>query len=476
MHKLYVFVLFFITLFISLFSAQLVGAVTVTDPPISPTYAPIFISGFQITDQLDAIELYNESSDPVDLSLWSIQYPSSTVGEVCKIELQDWILPSSYTVSVAKDGILKSLAEVNTNVRLYDSCFRSLSSDFIMTLNYNEIIQETITPTGGAFVRKGLTKTYRTGKFSTDFIAINRSLYAGEWYIPPEVSQLQISEILINSRNCSPLEMEIDCSDYVKLYNPTELPIDLSLYRIRNGYLGQTSSTSNTFQLEGIVEAGHYIVIPMTVTNSAYWLWFEDMYGVKRYDNTVQDYPDGSSDTKKGQAWAYDSTDDTWKWTTQPTPLDSSSVFPVIPVVPLVEVTSTLVPCAEGQYRSEETNRCRSVVTDVAILIPCGPGQERNPDTNRCRSVTAVLGTSDLVPCKEGQERNPETNRCRNIASAIPQAEYQPQQTSENSNNFVLWLSLGAVGLLAIGYAVWEWRVEIMRTLQRLGAFLKTRK
>ncbi len=476
MHKLYVFVLFFITLSLSSLSGALVKAVSITDPPEPAHYAPIFVTGFQLTNQLDAIEIFNESPDPVDLSTWSIQYRSLEEGKTCNISLKDWLPAGGYVVAVANNGALSTIASGNENVLLYDSCLRNMGSDFTLTLNNMDTSQEIITPMSGAFVRKGLTKTYRTNKFSTDFMAINRSLYAGIWYRPPESVQLQISEILVNSRNCSPLETELDCSDYVKLYNPTDQPIDLSLFQIRNGYFGQSPTSSNTIEIEGIVEAGHYIIIPMTVTNSASWLWLEDSFGVKRYDNTVQAYEDGSSDTKKGQAYAYDVSDGLWKWTLQPTPSDTQSIFPVPPAEPVMISEVALAPCAEGQYRSEETNRCRSVVSEIASLVPCGPEQERNPVTNRCRSVTAVLGTSDLVPCKEGQERNPETNRCRNIASAVPQAEYAPEQVSEASNNNVLWWSLAIIGLAVAGYGVWEWRHEISNLGRKLGSFLNRNK
>ena len=460
---------------ISSSTAQTLGAVEVTDPPEPPYYASMFVSGFQLSDQIDVIELYNESSSPLDLSSWSVQYPSLVIGEVCKITFQDWLPPESYVVAVASGGASASLLEDNKNVRSYESCKRSLEGNFSLTLYNNDIMQETISPTSGAFVRKGLTKTYRTGKFGTDFIAINRGLYAGEWYQPPDLLQLQISEILINSRNCSPLEIAVECSDYVKLYNPTDQVVDLSNFRMRNGYLGQSSTASNTLLLDGLIEPGHYMTIPMTVTNSAGWLWLEDYYGVRRYDNTVQDYPDGSSDTKKGQAWAYDIADGAWKWTSQPTSLDAPSFFPVPPPEPPpVPVVAVLAPCKDGQYRSEETNRCRSVVSAVASLVACDEGQERNPETNRCRSVLGE--TSTLTPCAEGQERNPETNRCRNIVSSIPEAGFAIEPIQASSSDLTGWWAFGGVSALALGYAGWEWRVEASRILGKVTSFFHSAK
>lgn len=450
------------------------AAITVTDPPEPVVYAPVFISGFQLTDQLDAAELFNESSDPVNLSNWSINYTG--VGATsCVIKLNDWVLPGDYVVAVAKSGASASLALANPNIKVYDSCQMDVTSNYTFSLLNNGQVSETVTPTTGAFVRKGLTKTYRTGKFSTDFITINRSLYAGEWYQPSQTLDLKFSEILINAKNCSPLEIAIDCNDYVKVYNPTDQTIELSNFRIRNGYLGQSSTTSNTVLPSGTIEPGHYTIIPMNVTNGASWLWFEDSYGTKVYDNTVQDYPDADTDTNKGEAWAYDQTDANWKWTPLPNPTDSASIFPTPPPIVTAQVQTTeLAPCKEGQYRSEETNRCRSVISAVEALVPCPQGQERNPDTNRCRAV-AVKGAMTLEPCKPGQERNPQTNRCRNIAS-VPKADYAPEKTTANDSNPVIWMSLAGVTFAAFVYAIWEWRVEIRKLYKRLPAFLKATK
>ncbi|MEI7689519.1 MAG: hypothetical protein WCI79_00960 [Candidatus Saccharibacteria bacterium] len=471
------------------FSSSAGAEITVIPPPEPIVYPSVFVTGFQMTEQLDVVEFYNESSAPVDMSQWSLQYKSSEPDKLCKITFQDWILPENYTVAASMDMSLKGA----DNVSIYQSCKRDPVVGLTFTLNKMgddgiDIVQETITPTASAFVRKGLTKTYRTGKFTTDFKAIDRSLYAGEWYLPPQLLLVEISEVLPNPRSCSPTETSLDCKEYVKLYNPTDQIINLSQFRIRNGYAGQSSTSSNTRTLDGLLQPGHFVVVPMGVTNSESYLWLEDFYGATTYANTVLQYPDASSDTKKGQAWAYDVSDGIWKWTPTPNPNDTPSIFPVppppTPVVVIyptpttvVPTSSTLVPCKEGQYRSEETNRCRNIEVAAATLEPCGVGQERNPATNRCRSITAILGDSELKPCDPGQERNPETNRCRNIVSSdIPKADYAPEQTGAPQTDYTSWFILGGIGLIAVGYGVWEWRFELSKLFKNVVAFLRRKK
>lgn len=268
----------------------------------------------------------------------------------------------------------------------------------------------------------------------------------------------------------------------MKFYNPTSLPIDLSQFRLRIGYLGQNPSSSNTFILHGTLQPGQYAVMtydfdnqPISVTNSGGFVWLEDAYGVTRYDNTVMEYPDASADNKKGWAWAYDASDGVWKWTSQPTPSNSQSVFKLPPVKEKKSSEKSLVPCKPGQTRNPETNRCRSTASSASTLVPCKEGQERNPATNRCRSVKGA--STELKPCKPGQERNPETNRCRKVTGGdIPEAAFAVQEVPDSQSTFAGWWVLGGIGALATGYGVWEWRREIWNGIRKVGSFFTSSK
>jgi hypothetical protein len=185
---------------------------------------------------------------------------------------------------------------------------------------------------------------------------------------------------------------------------------------------------------------------------------------LRAIDNTYINETSIYNNSDTGVSWAL--IDDVWQFTNRPTPGGANWTAIIEPVV-IIKPKSSLVPCKDGQYRSEETNRCRNIVSDVASLVPCAEGQERNPATNRCRSVSAILSASDLKPCDVGQERNPETNRCRNITT-MPTADYKPEQVNESSNNNILYWSMGIIGLVAVGYGVWEWHVELLKFFRRL--------
>ena len=141
-----------------------------------------------------------------------------------------------------------------------------------------------------------------------------------------------------------------------------------------------------------------------------------------------------------------------------------------------IPAASQLTPCREGQYRSEETNRCRSIATAANALKPCADDQFRNPATNRCKKIASSDDVA-LADCGEGRERNPSTNRCRNIlASTPPTAGFAVEPIQDAANVFIGWWVLGGVTVLALGYAGWEWREEVLRAIRKIPFFGKSRQ
>ena len=130
---------------------------------------------------------------------------------------------------------------------------------------------------------------------------------------------------------------------------------------------------------------------------------------------------------------------------------------------------ASLTPCKEGQYRSEETNRCRSFATlATSVLKPCAEDQFRNPLTNRCKSIASSEDVA-LADCGEGRERNPLTNRCRNaVAVSAPAMAFPVESVQDTAAAFAGWWVLGGIGVLALGYAGWEWRREVIAMIARI--------
>jgi hypothetical protein len=320
--------------------------------------------------------------------------------------------------------------------------------------------------------------------------AVSAALFSDPLYVPPNTTDgLQILEILPHSRDCSPNDnASPDCTDYVKLYNPTHRVIDLASYRLRIGYKGQGIGVTNTIHFGQLLEPGKYFTAAtrddgdaLSITDSGNFVWLEDAYGVATYDPVVQ-YPSASSTSKVGWSWAFDG--QTWRWTSAPHPFDANYFPPEVPAgtstnndtstlkpcatnqyrnpltnrCKLIVSASSLVPCKSNQVRSPETNRCRSILATSSSLQPCKTGQVRNPATNRCKSAAAT--SNQLKPCQPGWERNPETNRCRK-GSVLGTATTKVQDIKAPAAKGTRWLLIGAVVVGALAYGLYEWRQEI---------------
>jgi hypothetical protein len=469
---------------ICLLLASNAEAITISQPATDTRVdSPIIMTGYGIDGaHVQYVQVFNSSSEVIDVTNWTMQAAFSNATTISLVTFHGLIKPGGYLV-VADTGDISTpdIGYVQTpsgEQGAIGALQLTPSSRFLPQT------QTVKTDANHSYWRRNISSS--TGNYLSTFSSFipdaQFMLYGNGFYEYPENVSLQVTEILANPRNCSPVEGAGDCRDYVKLYNPSTVAIDLSQFRMRVGYQGQNVSSSNTFSLQGIVAPGHFVVIsesadsqPVSLTNSSSFVWLEDTYGVKTYDSTVVEYPDAGADSKKGQAWAYDSSEGIWKWTIQPTPFDSPSVFPVPISQKKITPTASLTPCKEGQYRSEETNRCRST-GGVTAAAPCDDDEERNPATNRCRKL-ATAASQNLAACKEGQERNPATNRCRNVASSVPGSAAFAVETAQDAGKaFIGWWALGGVGVVALGYGAWEWREEARTAIRKASSFFTSLK
>lgn len=284
----------------------------------------------------------------------------------------------------------------------------------------------------------------------------NKIIYENNCYDKP--LPLQITELLPNAIGSD------NGNEFIEIYNPNNVEISLLDYVF---YLSSDYDHFYSFPVGVYIEPGKYL----SFLNDDLNFNLTNVNGVSvrlmSLGKIIDETPvyENASD---GMAWAL--INNVWQYTNQPTPnkinLSSLVEADIKVIVPVV----TIAPCKDGQYRSEETHRCRNIVSDVVDLVPCAEGQERNPATNRCRNITtAVLGENDLKPCDIGQERNPETNRCRNIiAAVIPVADYAPEQVDIQQTDYTSWYIIAGLGVVAIGYGAWEWRVEFGRIFKKL--------
>lgn len=489
------------------------------DPADIKIKSPLIISGYGIDGpSLKYVQLFNDSDELIDLSGWKIQLKIS--GQTASITLPDNLL--SGLIEPGNFVVISQVSQSGQSfVQSADFGFSFLIPPELSTARLEQI---DLLPPGDYFDE---TAAISTGK-TTNLWTRNRSTSTGNFlstfrefkvdeeivifgkglYQAPLLAEIQISSIMPNAKKCAPSNQSVNCLDFVKLHNPTAGEIDLSDFRLRNGFKGQSATSSNTFNLSGKLAAGGFKTIAfdsgghlLSIDDSGGFVWLEDRYGLELYENTETSYPSAGAVSKVGTAWAYDENAGDWKWTNLLNPIDGENVFPELtPETTIIQPTSELTPCEANQYRSletnrcrlisttseqliacdadqyrsPETNRCRSLATAASVLVPCESGQERNADTNRCRSI---LGAStSLQPCGKGQTRNPETNRCRNSQSSTPIAEFAVEPIKQGGKAFVGWWALGGLGVLAAGYGIWEWRSEMMTAVRKVGSFFTSGK
>lgn len=465
-----------------------------------------------------AIELYNTSDEFFDLGQVSLElrYATAEADFVCNAKLRDYLRPKSYltlynpNLSHADDALPLAGCPTPNSDALYDKEINVYQAGQLI-----EAVRINNTDLGkyqnDIWERKGWSASYRTGVFKTDFRKRpTGNMISSDLYRLPSTPTLQILEILPNPADCATADPNLACHSYVKVKNVGQIPIDLSLYRLRSGNQAASASTNNLSKLSGTVLPGKIFVISgktLHLDKASGTVWLQDANGVVDYNNDVAPYEKADSAGNEGSSWAYDAKTATWRWAT-PSPGSEGNDFTpklnygkgslkALSTKPKIKI---LKPCRDDQYRSEETGRCRNIVQNkkkTVVLKPCKEGQYRSEETGRCRSI-AKAAAAVLKPCKEGQLRNPETGRCKKIASAddLPKpckagwernpstgrcrkikkasntlAAYPVQPVTVQQTNPAVWWTIGGLALAGVSYGVWEWRTEIKRGLRKAIRF-----
>lgn len=292
-----------------------------------------------------------------------------------------------------------------------------------------------------------------------------------------ELPQIMLTELLPNSVGSD------TGNEFIEIFNPTNETVDLSYYSIKTGI---NSDKTYSFPVGSTIAPGEYrafndSMMKFTLLNTSGRVVLtasdESIYGDSgEYVSPVE-----------GESWAL--INGVWQYTNQPTP--GAENKPSLVEDKIVDVTDgNVAPCPAGKYRNPLTNRCRNITTDASVFASCEADQYRNPETGRCKKIVTAM----LTPCKDGQYRSEETNRCRNIvtastskpckdnqyrseetgrcrnlsASTVPDAAFAVQPVKDTGMAFVGWWALGGLGILAAGYAAWEWRREILTFINSL--------
>jgi hypothetical protein len=490
------------------------------------TLPPLLITEVQTGGLTNAaeelVELYNPGNTALDLNGWQVQYMAATgTNWITKADLSGTVNAGAYYIVGTTDYAQLRHAVMTSGLSANGGHIRLITPEGtgIDMTSWGSAMQPETAPaeapeTGMSIQRcaadNGLYAD--SDDNSTDYGVYSPTPGTGIGCLLPEPetppvdipdpqSQCQavvFSEILPNPEGADA------GAEFIELLNTSDEVVDLEGCQILIG------SQEYVFPQTTIIDARGYLTISDTQTgirlpNSAggtlYLLDGDTEIAAAGYP---QDMPDGSVWMHKDGQWAisYFPTpgEHNVLLTVKPCPPGQTrspetgrcSSAATIPKDPLpckqgqtrnpetnrcraaASVSTTPAPCKPGQTRNPATNRCRASVTIASALAPCKPGQERNPDTNRCRSLANTV--SSLKPCAAGQERSPETNRCRKVAVLATAHPVEVKDVASTSKPPIAWWLFGAIGVGAASYAIYEWRHEILKKLQRVSWLQRRRK
>lgn len=487
------------------------------------------------------VELFNDGPNPINLVGWSLEY--AKVGSTLLLSdcsSPDWatVDPSSNVRKDSLTGVVQPRGRVVFETSLNDNVGGSLrlkqTTADQSTVTVHDLVgwgsassnakcfetAQTIIPANGASIKRAFNNDGHP--IDTDNNALDFSL-TGQTPLPevdpapsgdsdPDPSPdpdpqtetylpITISELLPN-----PASPQTDSEDeFVELYNPNDVDVDLQGYKIQTGLDFNYSYTLPTVQ----IRAKSFLALNSSQTN----LTLSNTSSSARVLNPAGDVmhtSDSYSSIGEDESWAL--VDGRWVRTDRITPggpnlgptqlfIDTGGKGGVTPCPPgkfrnpetnrckNIVALSSLQPCNSNQYRSVETNRCRLKDTSSSNLQACASDQFRNPETNRCKKI-AVLSSS-LKPCASDQFRNPETNRCKKIESGSllkPCEEGSVRNKDTNrcrkvagvntagglesvataTANPVSNSALVIVGAGLLGYGVYEYRSEFKKYLNKI--------
>lgn len=473
------------------------------------------------------VSLYNNSSQPIDVTNWCVIYSSasdlsqSQLGCFSPPDVNTKIFLGGHkTATLASSDFLQ--ANNVTEVDLVFSPGLSASSGHIKLLDANKTVIDKVGWGSAAGPESSGAAAHSTGAIlqrvkiseqilqdldnnSMDFyqtaLALPSSGGVYEEYIQPESEEvsLAVTELLPDAIGAD------SGKEFIEIYNPSDQTVNLKNYMLQIG-----PNFSKSYSLPDIlIQPKSYLALSddqtgITLPNTSGSVRMVGPAGNNL--STTGSYEDPG----EGVAWAFIGS--SWQVTYRPTP-NAGNILLASKPCPEGQVRSTetgycrnaenkeeagpascrsdqernpetnrcrkiaslagsLLPCKAGQVRNPETGRCRSIASAAAAKVPCKPGQERNPETGRCRKTVGLAAAAK--PCPAGQERNKETNRCRKAASGLASKNKVKDVESPLVGNNIKWWVAGFSAMGSVGYAIYEWRREAFGILSMVkGRFIE---
>ncbi len=324
------------------------------------------------------IELYNPLNTAQDLSDWKIQYKTasdaSESGWSTKISLSGVIQPRGYYLLSSKDYL------DNANIEFAD--FMAISSGHIRLVDSNGVVIDKLgwgsaVDAEGSHMAPTLAsnqslqrkfgndgKIQDTDDNSADFSIASlpnpETTPAPEFEnpdpdptpLPDEFLPIDITELLID-----PVSPQTDDNDeYIELYNPNPVDVDIGGYKVKTG-----SNLQYSFVLpQQILSPNTYAVFyskdySLTLSNSGGNAQLFDPNDEAQSELVIYE------SAEAGQTWAL--IDDIWQWTASPTP-----------------AAINLLGGGKGASTPNNTGPLPSLVINEMLINPSSPQSDSNDE------------------------------------------------------------------------------------------------
>jgi hypothetical protein len=401
------------------------------------------------------VTIYNPNPQPIDVTGWQLQYRAANAADdapwhtkarlsceladdaankTCRVQIQPlsklWL--ASYDLGADKPShdLKSSMASKGGQLRLLQPAYDDQPDVVQDLVSYGHGLDKSApAPPKGQSLKR---KTSADGQF------INTNNNADDFFVegepeampstppandtPPGESKprvypsIAITELLPISTN--------DTDSFIELYNPQDTPVSLE------GYVLQTGLTWNHHSaLPDTIMSGHsYLALFRSETH----LQLIKKGSVARLLNPngeVVSLTKPYAVAKPGLAWAR-TTDDDWQWTATPTPSAANILTPP----PLVKPIKTTKAVADNSKPKREK-----------------ADKKPKADKASTKKAKTAAKSKDATP--------------------IPPATQSASAATKPSANY--WF-IGAAIVLAVGYAVFEYRRDLVGWLRNMKAKLRS--